>query len=90
MHKFTNAQKMHEKHPDTFEVPSKEELNVITLGESVKISHENERFWVTVTGIDKNTITGTVDNDLFCKHPFQLGDTISFKKHHIYCLYNKF
>jgi formylmethanofuran dehydrogenase subunit C len=88
MFKFINAQEMHKKHPDTFEAPTKEELNAITLNNSVKVCHNDERFWVTVTAINKDIVTGTIDNDLVCRQPFKFGDEIKFKKHHIYSIYS--
>ena len=84
MHRFTNAQTMHKKHPDTFEAPTKEELDALKVGNIVKVSHNNERFWVTITAIDKDIITGKVDNVLIRPQPFKYGDIIKFKKHHIY------
>lgn len=93
MHKFTNAQAMHKKHPDTFEAPTKEELDALKVGNIVKVSHHNERFWVTITAIDKDIITidkdiitGKVDNVLIRPQPFKYGDIIKFKKHHIYSI----
>jgi hypothetical protein len=75
---------MHKKHPDTFEAPTKEELDALKVGNIVKVSHNNERFWVTITAIDKDIITGKVDNVLIRPQPFKYGDIIKFKKHHIY------
>jgi len=86
MFKFINAQTMHKKHPATFEAPTQEDLDALTIGKSVKVCHNDERFWVTVTKIKGDTITGEVANDLVCKQPFKFGDIIRFKKHHIYSI----
>ncbi len=88
MRKFINAQKMQEKHPKTFEAPTQEELDALTLGKSVKVCHQEERFWVTITAIKEDVITGTVDNDLVRSHPFKYGDAIEFKKEHIYSIFS--
>lgn len=88
MHQFVNAQEMHEKNPDTFEAPTQKELDSIGINTSVKICHMNERFWVTITEVGKDTVTGVVDNELVQAHPFKFGDTIQFKKHHICSIFN--
>lgn len=88
MFKFINAQKMQKKYPDTFKAPTKEDLNALIEDKIVKVSHKNERFWVIITKIEDDIITGKVDNDLISNHPFKYGDTIKFKKHHIYSIYD--
>ena len=87
MYRFNDAQKMHEQYPATFEAPTQAQLDNVKSEDSVKVSHKNERFWVTVTNVEKDVITGVVDNKLIFPHPFQLGDKIVFKKKHIYTTY---
>ena len=90
MLRFTDAQKMAKKYPDTFEAPTKAALAGIQRGDSVKVSHKNERLWVTVTRVTKEgVIAGMVDNDLIFKHPFRCGDSIVFEPRHVYCTYEK-
>lgn len=86
--KFINAQKMKEKYPATFSAPTKEELDSQVIGNYVKVCHNDERFWVTITAIKGDTITGIVNNNLIRPQPFKLGDTIKFKKHHIFSIYS--
>lgn len=88
MIKFVNAQEMHKKYPDTFEAPTKKEMDAQKVGNSVKVCHNDERFWVTITAIKGNTIKGTVDNDLYRSHPFKYGDIIEFKKYNIFHIYS--
>jgi len=88
MYNFINAQEMQTRYPDTFEAPTLTALNSISIGQSVKVCHKNERFWVSVTSIHKDVISGTVDNSLVLKHPFKFGDIIQFKKHHIYAIWD--
>lgn len=85
---FVDAQEMGRKHPDTFEVPTNEELDAIKKGDSVKICDEEagERFWVTVDEIDGNKITGFVNNQLVSSD-LHYGDLISFETRHIYSIY---
>lgn len=84
---FVNAQEMAKKHPDTFEVPSLEELNNIKKGDTVKVCENGERFWVNITHIEGDSIKGIVDNNLVCYHSFNFRDTIDFKKENIYSIY---
>lgn len=86
---FTDAQEMAVKNPKTFEAPSAEELADITTGQSVKVCASPERFWVTVTKVDGESVSGVVDNHLVCTgdHGLSLGDTVNFQKRHIYEVY---
>ena len=88
MLEFVDAQEMHEQYPDTFEAPTKEELVGIKKGMFVKVSHNNERFWVKVTRVSKKgVITGQVWNDIgFTKHPFKFKDRIVFETRHVYSI----
>ena len=81
---FINAQEMAKNHPHTFHAPSKKELAGIAEKDIVKISHNQERFWVIVTNIKGNIITGTVDNELINEHDFSYGNSIQFNKDNIY------
>jgi hypothetical protein len=84
---FVNAQEMMKKHPETFYAPSKEELDNIKIGDSVKVCVEDkERFWVTVTEIDGENITGEVDNVLI-DVDLELGEIIKFKKENVYNIF---
>jgi len=82
---FVDAQEMARNHPNSFEVPDADELKGITTGAIVKVSCHDERFWVTVTSVEGDTITGTVDNDLVLDgHGLSYGDTITFDKTNVY------
>lgn len=84
MMEFIDAQAMHQKHPDTFNAPTAAELQSIKPNCQVKIAHNQERFWVTVTKVDGNQVEGVVDNQLVMDHPFDFGDTVCFHKRHVY------
>jgi len=86
---FTDAQEMHKLHPETFDAPSKKELNALKVDDIVKVSHFNERFWNSIIAIKGNKIKATVDNAVFCNQPFKLGDVIEFEKRHIYDIWTK-
>ena len=83
---FTDAQEMAKNNPETFEAPSTDELEAVTAGQSVKVCASPERFWVTVTKVDGESVSGVVDNNLVCTgdHGLSLGDAVTFKKRHIY------
>lgn len=62
---FVNAKEMNRLNPDTFSVPTDEELSLLKKGDFVKVCVDNkERFWVRVTEICGDEITGDVNNDL--------------------------
>lgn len=86
-HEFIDAQEMAQKHPDTFEAPTSEELDQISVGSLVKICNDEERFWTEVTKIDGDKITANVDNQLLGDYGYNLGDSIEFEKRHIYSIY---
>ena len=81
---FVNAQKMAIEHPKTFEAPTEEDLNSIVVGDIVKVSTGNERFWTIITEIN-------VDNDLVQDENEDLtyGTVINFKKENIYDIFPK-
>lgn len=93
---LADAQLMAIMHPETFEVPTHEELKAITVGDSVKVcatfnktrQTTGERFWVDVTSVDGDIITGEVNNDLLFTdvHSLSCGDTIQCHIHHVYSI----
>ncbi|EAO3414764.1 hypothetical protein E3L83_19515 [Salmonella enterica] len=88
---FTDAQEMAIRHPATFEAPDKIELDCIMPGSHVKICAGDERFWVLVTAVTREAITGTIDNDLVrtAIHGLRYNDTVSFERRHVYDIIGK-
>jgi hypothetical protein len=90
---FVNAQEMHKLHPKTFEVPSNEELDNIKIGDIVKISIDQERFWIEVTEINNDEIIGTVgwrlykEDDKLIEIDLEYGEKIKFEKKNIYSIW---
>lgn len=86
---FVDAQQMAKDHPKTFEAPTKKELKGVKKGDSVKVSTGDERFWVTVTKVKGDKVTGTIDNHLVCsdEHGLNYDDEIVFDKKHIYTIF---
>jgi hypothetical protein len=84
---FVNAQEMHEENPDTFEVPSEEELAALHAGNTIKVSNGRERFWIEI--VEKRTrgyFIGIVMNKLLFYTNYTLGDLVQFHKRHIYSI----
>jgi hypothetical protein len=82
---WVDAQQMHLQYPDTFAVPSEEELAAVKAGYSVKISNGKERFWVEITRRSRNgRLYGKVANNLVFDHGYDLGDLVVFKQCNIY------
>ena len=80
---FVNAQKMRERHPETFEAPSYEELTAIKPGDYLKVCLNEERFWTKVVSISRDAIIATVENDLVINN-LPCDTLVEFHKHHIF------
>ena len=85
MFDFVNAQQMARENPETFEAPSKTELDNIKPGQPVKVSLNKERFWVLVTKVDGDNITGTIDNNLL-RNNLKYGDIVTFTKDNVFAI----
>jgi hypothetical protein len=84
---FVDAQERAKQFPSTFEAPTAADLAQVEPGASVKVcANDTERFWVSVTSVEGEAVTGAVDNDLVCtdEHGLRYGDTITFEKRHIF------
>jgi len=81
---LVNAQEMAREHPNTFRVPSEEEvLDFIEAGDYVKLCVDEEKFWVKVTQVSVDNLKGTVDSQLI-NTPRDVGDEIEFHKDNIF------
>lgn len=85
---FIDAQQLHKDFPETFKVPSKEDLDKLTKMDLVKIAVDSERFWVRIETVDGDKITGKVYSDLILTqyHGLKQNDDIEFEKKHIYAI----
>ena len=79
-----DAQQMAKDHPDTFQAPSKDELDSLKIGSIVKVCAGGERFWTIIDSISGDDIVATVDNVLVFQKDFNVGDAIQFQKKHIF------
>lgn len=76
------------KYPDTFQLPHKEELDAIDVGDIVKLmfigSDLTERMWVKVTKVQgKGRFEGTLDNAPLSDMGIKPGALIKFERKHI-------
>jgi hypothetical protein len=84
---LVDAQAMHLKYPDTFEVPSASELNRLKPGDSVKVCNGKERFWVKIKEIgDDTNLIVSVNNQLLWPIDYDYESDIIIKKKHIYAI----
>lgn len=81
-------QQLHIEFPQTFLVPSREELDKIDSGDLVRICVDNERFWVRVLGTDGEKVNGFIYSDMLhtIYHGLKGGDAIEFEKKNIYSI----
>lgn len=81
-----NAQELAEKYPDSFEVPTQQELSQVGETSLVKVCYGNERFWTKVIKREGNLITAEIDNGLICEetHGLNYGDVVQFGTENIY------
>ncbi len=86
---FIDAQKMAKENPDTFFVPSTDELNEIKEGSLVKIAVDGERFWVEVIIVSNDRIAGKVGSYLIMtdEHGLNFDDKVAFEKKHVYSIF---
>ena len=84
---LTDAWEMHRLHPDTFEIPSPEEVAAIMPGNCVKLCFNStldsgaERMWVEVTGPGVGTLANPP-----CGIKIKFGDIVHFEPRHIYAI----
>lgn len=83
---LVDAQEMHLRQPDTFEVPSSERLALLKVGDQVKVCAAGERFWVLIQTVSGKEYTGSIRNHLVRTptHGLVFGDVIEFAQRHIY------
>ena len=87
---LVNAKYMNEQHPETFDIPSNEELKNINKGDSVKVCAMRERFWVEIVSeTNERILIGRVDNNLVFtdEHGLDMNDLIYLTRENIYDIY---
>jgi hypothetical protein len=89
---LVNAVERNARYPDTFKIPSRDQVAAIEPGDVVKLGWEatrrrgifgrrgmfgGERMWVRIVRIDGDRYTGTLDNRPVSA-PLRYGDDITF------------
>ena len=75
-----------EQYSGVFDIPTKENLDALVAGDSVKISNGFERFFVRVASVEGDTIHGRVENHLVGKYDYDYNDTVRFEKKNIFLI----
>lgn len=83
--KFLNAVDMNKQNPDSFFIPSDEEIDEVSIGDFLKVCACHERFWVKVHNMYAGEFTCIVDNDLVFTeaHGINYKDVVTVKRHNI-------
>ncbi|MGI9277845.1 MAG: hypothetical protein ACR2PT_23730 [Endozoicomonas sp.] len=87
---FVNAQQKAIEYPETFEVPTPEELAEVGKGSFVKVCAKPERFWVLVERVIDGKVQGVINNDLVFtdRHGLVCDQRINFELDNIYRIYD--
>lgn len=82
---LTDAIAMNTKSPETFHIPTPEEMDALSEGDFFKICRNDERFWCHYLGTTKQgRLMGEVSNNLICNDDLELGDVVVVQRKHIY------
>jgi hypothetical protein len=81
---LVNAVAMSRVHPKTFSVP---DTAAVGKGTIVKVSDDEERFWVEVTDRCGDVLTGLVRNEIVCSGSLDYGDVIQFHVDNVYSIW---
>ena len=97
-YRLIDGRKRQAEFPESFAVPSLDDVARLRKGDLVKVGvefeadeagHGGERFWVILTGVfdeaSPTCLSGDIDNDLACtaSHGLGLGDRIDFDPQHV-------
>jgi len=88
MYTLVDAKKKNIEHPNSFEIPSKAEINSLKSGDYVKLIFEeeganSERMWVKIMSIGNDNFHGVLMNDPFNLTSIKDGDLVVFNSKNI-------
>jgi len=83
--RLVDAQAMHAEHPDTFDAPTAHELATITPGTYIKVSRNNERFWMMVEGGTGRYLIASVQNQLLMSQ-YEPGTMFRVEPRHVFII----
>jgi len=82
-YKLTDCWERSKQHPTTFEIPTREEIRELKMGDFVKlIFNDEERMWVEIMGKRLTTWIGRLDSQPLCA-PLEKNTEIEFETRHI-------
>lgn len=89
MYKLLDAHEQHRQSPETFEIPPKDEIKALKVGDNVKLCFEEpgkpgERMWVEIAVIEEHVFFGHLRNDPFNLETIKYNDRVRFDERHIY------
>ena len=83
-YELVDAEERHAANPDTFEIPSDEVKEALTVGDVVKLIFDgSERMWVCITSRSGNRFHGWLDNTPYVVVGLNYKDPIEFEARHI-------
>jgi hypothetical protein len=90
-----DAQKQHNKYPDTFWIPDLNDRKSMKIGTICQLvflgQKHSERMWVIITEVDNDNedikYTGTLDNDPIYIRYIKCGDEVKFEPKHVIKIY---
>jgi hypothetical protein len=87
---FTNIQELAKKHKGQIYVPSRLELDNISIGDYVKVNIGAEFFWVKVERSYREQLFGYVKNDLqhTKRHGLSLDSMVRILRRNVYAIQN--
>lgn len=84
---LTNPQTFQAEYPESVHIINSVYWDNVEVGHYVKIRSSNEYFWVQVTEITGDNITGEVYYELGT-NPYRIGDILTFNKRFMFDIYN--
>ena len=86
-----NGAELHQRFPDTFEIPPQKERDTLNAGDLVKLifriefddDAHVERMWVLVKEVRPEYYVGALDNDPCCTEEIRSGMRVEFHADHV-------
>lgn len=69
-----------------YNLPTKEDLKQLKIGDIVKISNDFERFFVSIVEIREDCIIGVINNHLRGSYDYCYGDKVKFNGYNIFTI----
>jgi len=92
---LANAEELHARHPDRFQIPSRQERASLQVGARVKLVFllrterkgqpiiQGERMWCTIREVVAGRYVATLDSDPATSQVLKPGDRVEFGPEHV-------